>query len=117
MKIILSRRYPIPYPSNLSVLSHDMLAVQAASQSLEIKGVITFEWKRTILIEFASEEHADVVRQITGWAYFKDDLQTTRLNNILEVKTSCIEAIPLPPAWLEGNGKFGWCGMHIVNDE
>ena len=72
MNLILQNGYPYPYPEHLSddeqaVLSHEATDLD---NSLTIAGVVHFEWKYTITVEFASHEQAKTAMAQTGWRWW-----------------------------------------------
>ncbi len=67
MKLLLSSGYPYPYPEGLTTEEQEAIANDAPSVTLTLEGVVHFEIKHTVTVEFVDREAAEVARKLTGW--------------------------------------------------
>ena len=94
--------------------------VEAQGVTLELAGVVHFEWKHCVTVEFADRDTYDKAKRLTGWeAYDEDEL-------ILEAPTKSDEGYDHPaiiaqvPYELEegyGEGtapSTAYCGFYLT---
>lgn len=67
MKLVLTNGYPYPPPPALTDAQLAVMAEAAASDRLEIHGVINFEWLHTVTVEMESAEAYAKAQKATGW--------------------------------------------------
>lgn len=63
--LTLQNGYPSPYPENLSEAEQEEISENVTS--LNIAGVVNFQWLHTITIEFADQASYDAAKALTGW--------------------------------------------------
>jgi hypothetical protein len=108
MRLILQNGYPYPYPEGL--LSPDeeaKIAEAAAGKTFEINGVIHFEWKHTLTVEFGDQDEHFNPQELTGWRRWGSE------RNILEALTSGLDGYDHPAIIV---GDTAYCGF-ILKEE
>jgi hypothetical protein len=110
MKLILTNRYPFPYPENISEEHGDRLSNEATEYDLTIDGVIHFQWLHTLTVEFADEGAMAEAKERTGWEVWGSDPKRF----ILEAKTSRQDGYDNHPAIVVRNE--AWCGAILKSD-
>ncbi len=70
MKLILQNGYPYPY--NLSKMDAEVYDCRAFT--CELEGVVHFEWKYILTVEFENESAFRLAWSCTGWERFGDGL-------------------------------------------
>lgn len=89
--LVLTNGYPAPYINNIDPLwENDGYADAATSINLILPGIVHFEWKYTITIEFATVELAQAAAAATGWKAWDKE------GRILEVESSGPEGYDHP---------------------
>ena len=72
MKLILQNGYPSPWPKEIEDEEGEGYAAAASGVGLTLEGVIHFEWKYTITVEFKDRESFDKAKAATGWTSWSD---------------------------------------------
>lgn len=67
MKLILQNGYPSPWPKETEDEEGEGYAAAAPGVTLVIEGVVHFEWKYTITVEFRDPESYKKAKSLTGW--------------------------------------------------
>lgn len=67
MRLRLINGYPYPYPKGLTQEQEDDVNEAALSRTLEIEGVVHFEWLHTVTVEFDSWGSYNSATNLTGW--------------------------------------------------
>lgn len=106
MKLRLINGYPFPYPTNLSEAEQDELSTEAPGKAHDIDGVIHFEWKDTLTIEFATYEPAKAIRELAGWGWWDER------RNVVEAHTSKDDGYDSHPAIIVGDTAY--CGFILL---
>lgn len=70
MKLILQNGYPYPFPEGFDV---EKEGYDCREFSVEIEGVIHFEWKYELTIEFKTYAQAKQYSEQLGWPFWTDD--------------------------------------------
>jgi hypothetical protein len=108
MLLTLQNGYPFPYPTDLSDAEQDDIADEAAGYSVDIPGVVHFEWKHTVTVEFDGLLSANAARDATGWETWGNDPK------ILEAKTSAADGYGHPAIII---GPTAYCGFMLSLEE
>jgi hypothetical protein len=109
MKLFLSSGYPYPYPESATDEERDAIANAAPSVTLTLEGVVHFELKHTVTIEFVDREATETARKLTGW---KDWGNLTGC--ILEATHSVADGYDFPA--LIANS-LSYCGIAVMEDK
>lgn len=80
MRLRLINGYPYPFPEGLTPDEEDDISDASRSRTLEIEGVVHFEWLHTITVEFDSWGSYNAAANLTGWKDWD--------HQILEAQTS-----------------------------
>jgi hypothetical protein len=107
MKLILTNGYPYPYPKDATDDRQLELCEQAPGNTLQIPGVVNFEWKHTVTVQFADSERCELAREFTGWESWSESPPT------LEARTSAGDGYD-HPAIIAGD--MAYCGFMLLND-
>ena len=111
MKLILQNGYPSPWPKEIEDEEGEGYAAAAAGVELKLEGVIHFEWKYTITVEFKDREAYEKAKAITGWKDWGGGL-------ILEADTHAGEGYGHPAIVAnvpyEEHPKTAYCGFILV---
>lgn len=107
MKLILLNGYPYPYPQNLTEYDQEDLANAASGNTLEISGIVHFEWLHTVTVEFESYEVMHSAQTLTGWERWSPDMP------ILEAFTSIADGYDHPAILANG---MAYCGFILKED-
>ena len=67
MRLRLINKYPHPFPEGLPPEEEDRISDASRSRTLEIDGVVHFEWLHTVTIEFDSWGSYNAATNLTGW--------------------------------------------------
>lgn len=111
MKLILTNRYPFPFPPDLTAEEQETVSNNATDHDLTLDGVIHFQWLHTLTVEFKDEGHLAEAVERTGWKPWGDDKDRF----ILEAATSRLDGYDSHPAVIVRNE--AWCGAMIVADK
>ena len=104
MRLLLTNGYPFPCPEGFD---SEAEGYDSRDYSFELLGVIQFEWKYTLTIEFKDYDHFQRAQARTGWApWGRDDL-------ILEATTSRDDGYDQPAIVVGGKA---YCGFILEND-
>ncbi|MEB8514713.1 hypothetical protein [Acidithiobacillus ferriphilus] len=103
MRLILRNGYPYPYPPQTSEVEDETHSANAGGITLELPGVVHFEWLHTVTVEFENDDAFEHAQRITGW--------TTWSPRVLEAKTSAADGYQ-HPAIIAGD--FAYCGFNLV---
>lgn len=98
MKLILQNGYPYPLPPDFDSDQYD-----ARSHHIEIDGVIHFEWKHTLTVEFETDIRASRVHLHSEWEVWN--------HNTLEARISVADGYN-HPAIIYGDKAY--CGFILV---
>lgn len=110
MKLILTNRYPYPYPENVSVEGGERISSEATDYDLTLDGVIHVQQLHTLTVEFLDEGHMAEAVERTGWERWG----TEPNRFILEAKTSKEDGYDNHPAIIVRNE--AWCGLILKSD-
>lgn len=99
--LTLQNGYPSPYPEGLTDEESDEIADNVTS--LDIVGVVAFQWLHTITIEFADQASYDAAKALTGWTPWSP--------LVLEAQSSAAEGYA-HPAILAGDKAY--CGFMLT---
>lgn len=105
MKLILTNGYPHPYPPNLTEAEADEIADNAQGEVRVIDGVVHFEWKYDVTVEFATVQIAYMYQQELGWKRWGNDPL------ILEAPTSAADGYDHPAIIADG---IAYCGFILA---
>lgn len=67
MRLRLLNGYPFPFPTKLPLQDQEDISEAAASKSMELRGVLHFEWLHTLTVEFRSWGACNDAANRTGW--------------------------------------------------
>lgn len=67
MRLRLINGYPYPFPEGLTPEQQNDVSSAARSRTLEIEGVVHFEWLHTVTVEFDSWGSYNAAVNLTGW--------------------------------------------------
>jgi hypothetical protein len=104
MKLILTHGYPYPYPFPDGFDAEEE-GYDCRSYSLEIEGVVHFEWVHTVTVEFAHYGAYEAAKELTKWEPWGD-------GPILEAATSGPDGYDHPAIVV---GDKAYCGF-ILRD-
>lgn len=108
MKLLMTNHYPFPYPENVSVEGGERISNEATDRDLRLDGVIHFEMKHTVTIEFESASAMQAAQEKTGWKPWGTD------GHILEAPVSAADGYGPFPAIIANNE--AWCGYILKSD-
>lgn len=115
MRLILQNGYPSPWPEGVEDEEGEGYAAAAAGVGLTLEGVIHFEWKYTVTVEFRDRESYDKAQAITGWKRWSADDGL-----VLEADTHAGEGYGHPAIVAnvpyEEHPKTAYCGFMLVAD-
>lgn len=101
MKLVLMNSYPYPLPDDFDSDTHE-----ARAFSLELRGVIHFEWCHTVTVEFSKLEAYFTAQELTGWGEWSP--------GVLEATTSADDGYD-HPAIIAGD--MAYCGFVLLEDD
>lgn len=104
MRLRLINGYPYPYPEGLPPEEEARISDASRSRTLEIEGVVHFEWLHTVTIEFVNWGCYNAAANLTGWKEWSF--------LILEAQTSSADGYN-HPAIVVGNTAY--CGFILEN--
>ena len=111
MKLVLQNGYPSPWPEMPDY--DERFALAAPSVTLEIDGVVHFEWKHTITVEFKDRESYKAAKQTTGWQPWDSGL-------VLVAPSSAEEGYEHPAILAdvpyEEHPRTAYCGFMLLGD-
>ena len=112
MKLILQNGYPSPWPEEIKDEEGEGYSAAAAGVSLVIEGVVHFEWKYTITVEFRDLESYEKARSRTGWTNW-EGLTLEASVNVLEGygHPAIVATVPY-----EHFPSTAYCGFMLVED-
>ena len=111
MKLILQNGYPSPWPKEIEDEEGEGYAAAAFGVELKLEGVVHFEWKYTVTVEFKDRESYEKAKAATGWTSWGGGL-------ILEADTHAGEGYGHPA--IVANVPYGehpktaYCGFILV---
>ena len=112
MKLILQNGYPSPWPKEIEDEEGEGYAAAAPGVTLAIEGVIHFEWKYTITVEFRDPESYEKAKSLTGWTKWE--------GLTLEVPVNALEGYGHPAIVAavpyEQFPSTAYCGFILVGD-
>jgi len=108
MRFILSSGFPFPYPENLTPEAQDAISEEAHCVELELAGVVHFEWRYALTIQFTDLEAMRAAQELTGWEVYE------RGQFILAAFTDESEGYG-HPAIIAGDKSY--CGFILKGDE
>ena len=115
MKLILQNGYPSPWPEGIEDEEGEGYAAAAAGVGLTLEGVIHFEWKYTVTVEFKDRESYDKAQAITGWKRWSTDDGL-----VLAADTHAGEGYGHPAIVVnvpyEEHPKTAYCGFILMED-
>ena len=106
MKLILSNGYPSPMPTHLTEVELDNIIDDAPGVILELDGVVHYEWKHTLTIEFESRAAFHQAVNLTGWDEYAP--------LILDAETDPDEGYEHPAIIADG---IAYCGFIVRCDD
>lgn len=113
MKLILENGFPSPWPESIPEDEAEGIATDAPGVRLILDGVVHFEWKYTITVEFKDLESYEAAKKITGWKPWGTEL-------ILEAPFSCAEGYEHPAILAdvpyEEHPRTAYCGFILAED-
>jgi hypothetical protein len=113
MILTLQNGYPSPWPKDLLPSEADGYAEAAGGVRLTLHGVVHFEWKHTITVEFKDHESYEAAKAATGWKPWDAAL-------ILEAPFDCTEGYEHPAILAdvpyEDAPRTAYCGFMLTED-
>ena len=113
MKLILQNGYPSPWPEGIEDEEGEGYAAAAFGVELRLEGVVHFEWKYTVTVEFKDRESYEKAQTITGWKRWSADDGL-----VLEAETNAGEGYGHPAIVAnvpyEEHPKTAYCGFMLV---
>lgn len=103
MILLLESGYPFPCPENFDPDTYD-----AREYTLDVKGVVHFEWLHTLTIEFKDYEAFEQARVLTDWDVW------SRENYILEARVSVEDGYNHPAIIVKDKA---YCGFILLGEE
>ena len=111
MKLILQNGYPSPWPEGIEDEEGEGYAYAAPVVDLKLEGVVHFEWKHYLTVEFRDLEAYEKAKTITGWKKWGYGL-------VLEAETHAGEGYGHPAIVAnvpyEEHPKTAYCGFMLV---
>ena len=113
MKLILQNGYPSPWPEGIEDEEGEGYAYAAPVVDLKLEGVVHFEWKHYLTVEFKDLEAYEKAKTITGWKKWGYGL-------VLEAETHAGEGYGHPA--IVANVPYGehpktaYCGFMLMED-
>lgn len=105
MLLTLQNGYPYPYPMHLSDTEQEVHSEAASGICLDIHGVVHFEWKHTVTVEFVDRDAMLAAQKATGWEIYHE--------LVLEAKTSPEDGYDHPAIVARSTA---YCGFMLVAD-
>lgn len=103
MILHLDQGYPKPFPTN--PIEAEAATNDAPNHTIQLDGVVHFEWKHTVTVQFDTAEHATVAQLKTGWrTWYGPDF-------ILEAETSPEDGYAHPAIVAAGKA---YCGFRLL---
>lgn len=112
MKLILKNGYPSPWPKEIEDEEGEGYAAAAFGVELRLEGVVHFEWKYTVTVEFKDRESYEKAKAATGWTKW-EGLTLEAPVNALEGygHPAIVAAVPY-----EQFPSTAYCGFILVED-